>query len=110
MPEYEIMDRTGEGKVTRKQTNFHFPIPACLSGAVGQTLPAVLRPSWVFYLGSVISSFSPAATITARTMSSRCVEEDEVGRIFAVISLMSALSSSLVSAAYQVPQELGGYN
>ena len=34
-------------------------------------------------------------------MVSRCVEENEVGRIFAVISIISALSSSLITAAFQ---------
>ena len=29
-------------------------------------LPAVTTPEWTFFLGSVIASFSPAATITAR--------------------------------------------
>ena len=32
---------------------------------------------------------------------SRCVEEDEVGSIFALISVISAISSSLMTAAYQ---------
>ena len=72
-----------------------------MTGALGMTLPAVLAPAWAFYLGSLVSSFSPAATITVRAMSSRCVTEDEVGKLFAVISLMSAVSSSLISAAYQ---------
>ena len=34
-------------------------------------------------------------------MVSKCVEENEVGRIFAVISIISALSSSLITAGYQ---------
>ena len=34
-------------------------------------------------------------------MISKCVEENEVGRIFAVISIISAVSSSLITAAYQ---------
>ena len=34
-------------------------------------------------------------------MVSKCVEENEVGRVFAVISIISALSSSLITAGYQ---------
>ena len=34
-------------------------------------------------------------------MVSKCVEENEVGRIFAVISIISALSSSLITASFQ---------
>lgn len=64
-------------------------------------IPAVSTPAYAFYIGSIVSSFSPAATITVRAMASRCVNEDEVGKLFAVISLMSAVSSSLISAAYQ---------
>ncbi len=74
---------------------------ACFSGVVGQALPAFLRPSWAFYLGSIINSFSPAATITARTLASRCVSAEEVGRVFGVFSLVSAVSSSGVTAAFQ---------
>ncbi len=44
---------------------------ACLTGAAGQTLPAVTEPAWTFYVGSMVNSFSPAATITARTLASR---------------------------------------
>ena len=34
-------------------------------------------------------------------MASKCVGEEEVGRIFAIFSLISATSSSLVYAAFQ---------
>ena len=34
-------------------------------------------------------------------MVSKCVEENEVGRVFAVISIISALSSSLITAGFQ---------
>ena len=36
-----------------------------------------------------------------RAMASKCVGEEEVGRIFAIFSLISATSSSLVYAAFQ---------
>ena len=64
-------------------------------------LPAVFEPAWVFYLGSVVASLVPAATITARAMASRIVDGDEVGKVFAIISFISATSSSLMSAAFQ---------
>ncbi|XP_059089162.1 proton-coupled folate transporter-like [Tigriopus californicus] len=76
-------------------------IIACITGAVGMGFPALIEPSWAFFLGSFISSFSPAATIVVRSMASRCVEENEVGRVFAMISFISAISSSLITAAFQ---------
>lgn len=76
-------------------------IITCITGAVGMAFPAFIEPSWAFFLGSFISSFSPAATIVVRSMASRCVEELEVGRVFAMISFISAISSSLITAAFQ---------
>ena len=76
-------------------------IIACITGSCGQLLPVITQPAWGFYAGSILNMLSPAATITARTMASRCVETEEIGRVFAVISLQSAISSSLVTAGYQ---------
>ena len=36
-----------------------------------------------------------------RAMVSKCVDENEVGRVFAVISIISAISSSLITAGFQ---------
>lgn len=74
---------------------------ACVTGAAGLTLPALVTDDWAMYAGSVIAMFGPAATISTRAMASKCVGEEEVGRIFAIFSLISATSSSLVYAAFQ---------
>ena len=44
-------------------------------------------------------------------MVSKCVEENEVGRVFAVISIISAVSSSLITAGFQAiySATLGGF-
>ena len=65
-------------------------------------MPAIFKgQSWIFILGFVISSFTPVCTIGSRALISRCVSSDEVGSVFALISVISAISSSLISAAYQ---------
>ena len=55
----------------------------------------------ILNLGFVIASFTPVCTVGTRALISRCVSNDEVGSIFALISVISAISSSLISAAYQ---------
>ena len=52
-------------------------------------------------MGFVIASFTPVCTVGSRTLISRCVSPDEVGSIFALISVVSAISSSLITASYQ---------
>ena len=73
---------------------------ACIAGAIGWGLPALVNGEAVFIVGFVIASFTPICTITVRAMISQCVMGDEVGSIFALISVISAISSSLMTAAY----------
>ena len=70
-------------------------------GSVGWTLPAIINGDVFFILGFVIAMFTPVGTIATRSMISRCVNEDEVGSILALIAVLSAISSSLIAAAYQ---------
>ena len=44
---------------------------------------------------------APVMTVTTRAIISKAVSVSEVGRIYSVLSLMSAASGSLVEAAYQ---------
>ena len=39
---------------------------ACVTGAAGLTLPALVTDDWAMYAGSVIAMFGPAATISTR--------------------------------------------
>ena len=71
-----------------------------IAGAIGWGLPAFINNEAVFIVGFVIASFTPICTITVRAMISQCVMSDEVGSIFALISVISAISSSLMTAAY----------
>ena len=48
-----------------------------------------------------MDSYGVICIIPFRAMASKCVGEEEVGRIFAIFSLISATSSSLVYAAFQ---------
>ena len=78
--------------------NFFFKL---YLGSVGWTLPAIINGDVFFILGFVIAMFTPVGTIATRSMISRCVNEDEVGSILALIAVLSAISSSLIAAAYQ---------
>lgn len=72
-----------------------------LCGALGNAIPLMIKPSWGMYLGSIIGSLNPACTITSRSMVSQCVENDEIGKILSIFTVMSALSSSVGTAAFQ---------
>ena len=76
-------------------------ILANISGALGMLMPAIIIPSWGMYLGCAMACFVPAGTITIRSMSSRCVDDDELGKMFSVTSLMDAIGSSLFAAMFQ---------
>ena len=76
-------------------------IIACVTGALGWSLPAFIKGQLWFILGFVLALFTPVTTVATRTLISRCVSPDEVGSIFALISVISAISSSLITAAYQ---------
>jgi hypothetical protein len=76
-------------------------IIVCITGAVGWSLPAFIGGQMTFILGFVLASLTPVATVATRALISKCVAEDEVGSIFALVSLISAVSSSLITAAYQ---------
>ena len=76
-------------------------IVACITGAIGWSLPAFINGQLWFILGFVLALFTPVTTVCTRTLISRCVSPDEVGSIFALISVISAIASSLITAAYQ---------
>lgn len=77
-------------------------ILACLTGAFGWLLPVFIAgQELTFIIGFIIASFTPVCTIGVRALISRCVGPDEIGSIFALISVISAISSSLITAAYQ---------
>ena len=76
-------------------------IIACVTGAIGWSLPAFIQGQLWFILGFVLALFTPVTTVCTRTLISRCVNPDEVGSIFALISVISAISSSLITAGYQ---------
>ena len=67
----------------------------------GWTLPAIFNGQSIFIIGFVISSFTSMCTTVTRALITRCVNPDEVGAIFALIGIISAISSSLITAAYQ---------
>ena len=72
-----------------------------ITGAISMIIPAFVKYAWGMYVGIVVGCLVPAGTTLIRSMTSRCVEENEVGKVFSVISLMDAIGSSLVAAAYQ---------
>nr|ALS04330.1 proton-coupled folate transporter-like protein [Acartia pacifica] len=76
-------------------------IVACAVSSVGYILPAVMANAKWFTIGSFICMFFPLTTITARSMLSRVVPAEEMGRIFSVLALFSATSGSLVEAVFQ---------
>ncbi|XP_023349851.1 proton-coupled folate transporter [Eurytemora carolleeae] len=76
-------------------------IMACCSSIIGFILPAVTQSSTWFTVGSFICMFSPLTTIMTRAVLSKTVPGDEIGRIFSVLSLFSAISGSLVESVFQ---------
>ena len=76
-------------------------IGGSISGAMGMMIPAIVTPAWGMYLGCIVACFVPAGTMTVRSMASKCVNDNEIGRVFSVISLMNAVGSTAIAAAYQ---------
>ena len=54
-----------------------------------------------FIIGSFVCMLSPVNTFVIRSVISRAVSPDEIGRIYSVLALFSAVSGSLVEAAFQ---------
>ena len=80
--------------------NFRFLINSWFF-LIGWSLPAFIPGQLWFILGFVLALFTPVTTVCTRTLISRCVSPDEVGSVFALISIISAIASSLITAAYQ---------
>ena len=76
-------------------------IIACIIGAVGWSLPAFVDGQTAFIVGFVLAVLTPVGTVITRSLISRCVNVNEVGSIFALISVISAVSSSAITAAFQ---------
>jgi len=76
-------------------------IVASFISAIGFIIPVFTKDSVWFRVGSFICMLSPVNTIVTRSVISRAVSGDEIGRIYSFLALFSAVSGSLVEAAFQ---------
>ena len=52
---------------------------------------AFVQNEWMLYIGGIVAFLESSATTVFRSMISKAVEEDEIGKIFSVVGLFHAL-------------------
>ena len=52
---------------------------------------AFVQNEWMLYIGGIVAFLDSSATTVFRSMISKAVEEDEIGKIFSVVGLFHAL-------------------
>ncbi|XP_071453296.1 probable peptidoglycan muropeptide transporter SLC46 isoform X2 [Hetaerina americana] len=69
--------------------------PLAILSYLGATLGSILRAfastTWMMYVGSVITMFHGAASPMVRSIMSKCVHQNELGKVFMVTTSLEAL-------------------
>ncbi|XP_042212999.1 solute carrier family 46 member 3-like [Homarus americanus] len=84
-------------------------IVACLSEIVHHILEGCAPYSWFFYLASVVSSVGGLALVVSRSIISKIVPRDELGKVFSMLafweSILPLVSHPLYTAVYNATIE-----
>ena len=76
-------------------------IPFLLSTIIARDLiKAFAVESWMYYLGSSVSGLAGFSFAASRSIVSMCVEPDELGKVFALLSSMESIVPIGMSQAY----------
>ena len=68
--------------------------------AAKDIIKAFSKFPWMLYLSSVVGFIGPYSVSTSRSIMSKCVEDDELGKVFALLSSMESIIPILMSQVY----------
>ena len=70
--------------------------------ALGDLVLAFTTKQWIFYIGQLLSMLWIAEFSTARSLFTKCVGVDEVGKIFSAVGFVAALMPILSNPTYRL--------